>query len=76
MRQTESIREDIHRRISHLPEEKLPAVRDILALIDEDALTACNSEALECVLMSGIALGKELNTPEEDEAWKDFNPET
>ncbi len=76
MPQTDSIREDICRRISHLPEEKLPALRDILALIDGDILTTCGLEALECTLLSGISLSKELNTSEEDEAWKDFNQAT
>lgn len=66
-------REDIHKQINLLPEEKLPAVRDILALISGDLLSSCSLEVLECVLMSGSALSGELNTPEEDEAWKDFN---
>jgi len=69
-------REEIHRQINLLPEEKLPAIRDILALLSGELLTSSSLEALECALMSSSALSRELNTPEEDEAWKDFNQET
>lgn len=69
-------REDIHKQINLIPEEKLPAVRDILALISGELFSACSLEVLECVLMSSSALSRELNTPEEDEAWRDFNQGT
>jgi hypothetical protein len=67
------IRDDIHRQVSLLPEERLPVLRDILALLTGDLLTNCSLDVLECALMSGSALTRELDTPEEDEAWKDFN---
>jgi hypothetical protein len=66
-------REEIQRQIDSLPDEKLPAVKDILELIGGDLLTAGSLEVWECPLMSSSALGKELNTPEEDEAWREFN---
>jgi hypothetical protein len=59
-----------------LPREKLLAAKDVLALISGDIPESGRLEVLECALMSGSALGKELNTPEEDEAWAHFNPET
>jgi hypothetical protein len=56
-----------------LPREKLLATKDVLALISGDILKSSRLEVLECALMSGSALGKELNTSEEDEAWAHFN---
>ncbi len=66
-------REEIHRRVDSLPQDKLPFLGDILALISGEVLTSCSPEVLECVLMSGSALAPELNTPEEDEAWTFLN---
>ena len=63
-----------HREVLHT--EKLLSTRDILALISGEALKSSRLEVLECALMSGSALSKELNTPEEDESWACFNQET
>jgi hypothetical protein len=49
---------------------------EISELVPGGPLNATDMEVLECLLMSGSALGPELNNPEEDEAWKDFNPGT
>ncbi|AFM24690.1 hypothetical protein [Desulfomonile tiedjei] len=68
--------EDIQCQREALPREKLLATKDVLALISGDILKSSRLEVLECALMSGSALGKELNTPEEDEAWAHFNQET
>lgn len=73
MAETSTTREEIRQQIDVLPEEKLPLVRDVLALISEDLLTSSSLEVLECALMSSSALSKELNTPEEDVAWRNFN---
>jgi|GEM_PF-787702 len=70
MQSASATREEIQRQIDVLPDEKLPAVRDLLAMISGDILTSNTLEVLECALMSSSALSKELNTPEEDEAWK------
>ena len=35
-------------------------------------ICSCNRESMECTIMSSSSLEKELNTPEEDEAWADF----
>ncbi len=70
---TSTTREEIQRQIDSLPDEKLSAVKDILELIGGDLLTSGSLEVWECALMSSSALGKKLNTPEEDDAWRDFN---
>jgi hypothetical protein len=53
--------------------KQLWALRDLLPLIMRESRD--HLEVLECALMSSSALSKELNTPEEDEAWSDFNKE-
>jgi hypothetical protein len=68
--------EEIQRQREILHREKFLATKDLLALISGDILKSSRLEVLECALMSGSSLGKELNTPEEDEAWAHFNPET
>jgi hypothetical protein len=68
-------RDEIYRQIESLPDEKLPVVRDILALISGDVLTSSSLEVLERMLMSSSALSRELNTPEEDEAWRYLSEE-
>jgi|WetSurSiteA1Bulk_404760.scaffolds.fasta_scaffold35996_3 hypothetical protein len=73
MIQTSTTRKEIQRQIDSLPDEKLLVLRDILTLISDDLLTSSSMEALECALMSSSALSRELNTPEEDEAWRNFN---
>ncbi len=73
MIQTSTTRKEIQRQIDSLPDEKLRVLRDILTLISDDLLTSSSMEALECALMSSSALSRELNTPEEDEAWRNFN---
>ena len=73
MIQTSTTRKEIQRQIDSLPDEKLRVLRDILTLISDDLLTSSSLEALECALMSSSALSRELNTPEEDEAWRKFN---
>ena len=73
MIQTSTTRKEIQRQIDSLPDEKLRVLRDILTLISDDLLTSSSMEALECALMSSSALSRELNTPEEDEAWGNFN---
>ncbi len=73
MIQTSTTRKEIQRQIDSLPDEKLRVLRDILTLISDDLLTSSSLEALECALMSSSALSRELNTPEEDEAWRNFN---
>jgi hypothetical protein len=73
MIQASTTRKEIQRQIDSLPDEKLRVLRDILTLISDDLLTSSSMEALECALMSSSALSRELNTPEEDEAWRNFN---
>jgi hypothetical protein len=73
MIQASTTRKEIQRQIDSLPDEKLRVLRDILTLISDDLLTSSSLEALECALMSSSALSRELNTPEEDEAWRNFN---
>jgi hypothetical protein len=73
MIQTSTTRKEIQRQIDSLPDEKLRVLRDILTLISDDLLTSSSLEVLECALMSSSALSRELNTPEEDEAWRNFN---
>jgi hypothetical protein len=73
MIQTSTTRKEIQRQIDSLPDEKLRVLRDILTLISNDLLTSSSLEVLECALMSSSALSRELNTPEEDEAWRNFN---
>ena len=73
MIQTSTTRKEIQRQIDSLPDEKLRVLRDILTLISDDLLTSSSLEALECALMPSSALSRELNTPEEDEAWRNFN---
>ncbi len=73
MIQTSTTRKEIQRQIDSLPDEKLPVLRDILTLISDDLLTSSSLEVLECALMSSSALSRELNAPEEDEAWRNFN---
>jgi hypothetical protein len=68
--------EDTTCQAEALSREKLLATRDVLGLLSGDVLESSRLEVLECALMSGSALGKELNTPEEDEAWAHINPET
>lgn len=62
-------REEIQRRIDRLPDDKLPVVLDILALVSGEVLTSCSLDVLECMLMSSSALSRETNTQEEDAAW-------
>ena len=73
MIQASTTRKEIQRQIDSLPDEKLRVLRDILTLISDDLLTSSSLEVLECALMSSSALSRELNTPEEDEAWRNFN---
>ena len=52
-----------------LPGQKVLATGDVLAHLRRNALQSSRLEVLECVVMSGSALDKELNTPHEDDAW-------
>lgn len=76
MPQLSNAEAEIRRQREILSREKQLAAEDVLALLSGDILKGSRLEVLECALMSGSALGKELNTPEEDEAWAHMNPET
>jgi hypothetical protein len=56
-------------------ERKLPTTDKVLGLVGGDILKSCSLGALECAVISAYSLRDELNSPEEDEAWRDFNPE-
>ncbi|MFZ5867974.1 MAG: DUF2281 domain-containing protein [Thermodesulfobacteriota bacterium] len=68
-----TVREEIYRDLGRVPEERLWAVKDLLSFVMRESPDQL--EVLECALMSSSALSKELNSPEEDEAWSDFNKE-
>jgi hypothetical protein len=76
MQESVTMDEEMQRQREVLHKEKLLATRDLLALISGDVLQSSRLEVLECALVSGSALSKELDTPEEDEAWACFNQET
>ena len=61
-------REEIHALINHLSDDELIAVRDFLGLLREHG--RLKPDTLECVLLSQSVLRRELDTPEEDEAWR------
>jgi len=54
--------------INHLSDDELLAVRDFLDLLRERG--RLKPDTLECVLLSQSVLKRELDTPEEDEAWR------
>lgn len=53
----------------------LQSVDEALGLVQGDSLKSCSLGALECALLSAHSLRDELDSPEEDEAWRDFNQE-
>jgi len=61
-------RDEIHMLINHLSDDELLAVRDFLDLLRERG--RLKPDTLECVLLSQSVLKRELDTPEEDEAWR------
>lgn len=68
--------EATNNRGENFAKDKFLGTEDVFAIISGDVSKSGRLEVLECALMSGSALAKELNTPEEDEAWAHFNPET
>ncbi|MFH1113085.1 MAG: hypothetical protein V1792_04120 [Pseudomonadota bacterium] len=76
MPQLSNAEAEIRHQREVLSREKQLAAKDVLALLRGDILKGSRLEVLECALMSGSALGKELNTHEENEAWAHMNPET
>ncbi|MFC1834235.1 DUF2281 domain-containing protein [Thermodesulfobacteriota bacterium] len=61
-------REKIYERIKALTDEDLAAVETFLSHLAESK--DFGRESLECVLLSQSTLRRELDTPEEDEAWR------
>ncbi len=56
-------------------ERRLPTVDEVLGLLGGDILKSCSLGALESAVVSAYSLRGEMNSPQEDEAWRDFNPE-
>jgi hypothetical protein len=68
-------KENAQRSSEAATERKLPSTDEVLGLVGGDILKSCSLGSLECAVISAYSLSDELNSAEEDEAWKDFNQE-
>jgi hypothetical protein len=75
MPQIDIKKQEVRRTNVSSRDRKPPEEKDVLALVSGEVITSCSLDVLECSVISAFSLSELLNSPEEDEAWKDFNPE-